>query len=188
MPDDSVRDRGRAMEEEYFRKRDQELVEKMRRAAAADQARQELTAASGLQDPELVKELEDLGFTPDTVRLLPFVPLIQVAWAEGDVSPQERTLIVDLARSRGISDGSPADRELARWLSARPSDATFERATRLVRALLASGTPSAGALSGEDLVKYCESIAAASGGVFGIKRVSVEERAILEKIAGELRQ
>ena len=188
MPDDSLRERGRALEEEYFRKRDQEFVEKMRRAAAADKARQELSAASGLQDPELVKELEELGFTPDTVRLLPFVPLIQVAWAEGDVSAQERKLIVDLARSRGILEGTPADRELARWLSTRPSDAMFERATRLVRALLASTTPSAGVMTGEDLVKYCESIAAASGGVFGIKSISAEERTILAKIAGELRQ
>ncbi|MDA1093621.1 MAG: hypothetical protein O3A25_10195 [Acidobacteria bacterium] len=186
MPDDSLRGRGRALEEAYFRKKDQELVEKMRRAATADKARQELSAASGLQDPELVKELEELGFTPETVRLLPFVPLIQVAWAEGDVSTQERKLIVDLARSRGILEGTPADLELARWLATRPSDAMFERATRLVRALLAAGTPSAGVLTGEDLVKYCESIAAASGGVFGIKSISAEERAILEKIAGEL--
>ena len=160
----------------------------MRRAAAADKARQELRAASGLQDPELVKELEELGFTPDTVRLLPFVPLIQVAWAEGGVSPQERKLIVDLARSRGVTEGSPADLELARWLSTRPSDAMFARATRLVRALLAAGTPSAGVLTGDDLVNYCESIAAASGGLFGIKSISTEERAILAKIAGELRQ
>lgn len=159
----------------------------MRRAAAADKARQELSAASGLQDPELVKELEELGFTPETVRLLPFVPLIQVAWAEGDVSPSERKLIIDLARSRGISEGSPADLELAQWLSTRPSDAMFARATRLVRALLAAGTPSEGVLTGEDLVKHCESIAAASGGMFGIKRISPEERAILERIAGELR-
>ena len=103
MPDDNpLAERGRSLEEEYFRARDRELVEKMRRAAAADQARQQLHARTGLQDPESVKELEALGFTPDTVDLLPFVPLIQVAWAEGGVSGAERQLVTQLARSRGI--------------------------------------------------------------------------------------
>ena len=35
----------------------------MRRAAAGRSARQQLHARTGLQDPELVKELEALGFT-----------------------------------------------------------------------------------------------------------------------------
>ena len=189
MPGDNpLAERGRSLEEDYFRKRDQELVEKLRRAAAADTARQELSAASGLSDPDLLKELEELGFTPETVPLLPFVPLIQVAWAEGGVSQPERRLIIDLARSRGILEGSPADLELASWLSTRPSDAVFTRSTRLVRALLNATTLSGEMLTAKDLVKYCESIADASGGMFGIKRISGEERAILEKLASELNQ
>ena len=93
MPDDNpLADRGRSLEEEYFRARDRELIEKMRRAAVAEEARQQLRARSGLQDPELLEELESLGFTPDTVGLLPFVPLIQVAWADRDVNDAERKL------------------------------------------------------------------------------------------------
>jgi hypothetical protein len=42
-------------------------------------------------------------------------------------------------------------------------------------------------LSADDLVKYCESIAAASGGILGIKKISAEERALLASIAGSLR-
>src|SRR5688572_21881559 len=110
MPNDNpLGDRGRSLEEDYFRKKDRELIEKMRQAAAAEAARLELSAKSGLQDPELLKELQELGFTPDTVVLLPLVPLVQVAWAEGGVSDAERKLILQLARSRGVSEGSAAD-------------------------------------------------------------------------------
>jgi hypothetical protein len=185
--DNPLADRGRSLEQEFFRKRDQELIEKMRKAAAADEARRDLSAASGLQDPELLQELELLGFTRDTVSLLPLVPLIQVAWAEGTVSDAERRLLTQLARSRGITEHSAADLELDRWLSTRPSDAVFSRATRLVQAILTSAESPFG-LTPEQLVKYCEDIAAASGGIFGINRISAEERALLMTIAAALKQ
>lgn len=187
MPDDHpLAERGRSLEEDYFRKKDRELIEKMRRAAAADTARQDLQAKTGLQDPELVVELEALGFTPDTVVLLPLVPLIQVAWAEGGVTDAERKLITDLARKRGVAQGDVADRQLAEWLSHRPPDDVFARATRLVRAVLASPAQQV-AMSGEELVKLSEEIANASGGVFGLKRISAEERVLLASIAQQLK-
>ncbi len=186
MPDkDMFAERGRSLEEEYFRKKDRELVEKMRQAAAAAQARAELGARTGLSDPGLLEELQALGFTPDTVALLPLVPVVQVAWAEGGVSAAERALIVTLARARGIAEESAADRQLADWLHQRPPDDVFARATRLISAMLAS--PGHQQLSADDLVKLCESIAAASGGLFGINKVSAEERQLLASIADALK-
>jgi hypothetical protein len=187
MPDDHPHaERGRSLEEDYFRKRDRELIEKMRRSAAAEEARQQLSARSGLQDPELLKELEALGFTPDTVDLLPLVPLVQVAWADRDVNDAERKLVIRLARTRGITEGSAADRLLADWLTHRPGADVFERAMRLIRAVLDSpGHP--GAMSADELVKYSESIAEASGGIFGLNRVSSEERSVIAALAAELR-
>jgi hypothetical protein len=110
---DGLTERGRALEDDYFRKRDLELIEKMRRAAAAEQARVEMGQQAGNTDPELLLELEALGFTPDTVVLLPLVPAVQMAWAEGGVSAAERDLLVQLARRRGIEAGSAADRSSA---------------------------------------------------------------------------
>ena len=189
MPDNPLSDRGRSLEEEYFRKQDQELIEKMRRAAAADARRRELTASTGLQDPELIAEIETLGFGPDTIALLPLLPLLEVAWAEGGVSAEERALVVQLARSRGISEGDAADRQLAGWLENRPSPDMFARATRLVRAMLtATGAQPAAMMTADDLVKYSESIAAASGGIFGMKKISAEERALIERIVADLRR
>ena len=111
MPDDNpLAERGRSLEEEYFRARDRELIEKMRRAAAAEATRQQLRARSGLQDPELVKELESLGFTPDTVDLLPFVPLD--SGGVGRPRCQRRRAEArsfGWRASRGITEGSAAD-------------------------------------------------------------------------------
>jgi hypothetical protein len=182
---DIFAERGRSLEEDYFRKKDRQLIEKMRAADAASQARAEMGKKTGLTDPALLQELEALGFTPETVALLPLVPVVKMAWAEGGVTPAERSLLVKLARSRGIDEGTLADRQLADWLEGRPPEHVFAHATRLIRAVLS--TPGYDDLTADDLVKYCESIAAASGGMLGINRVSAEERQMLATLADELK-
>jgi hypothetical protein len=187
MPEENpLGERGRALEDDYFRKKDRELIDKMRQASAAEAARRELSEKSGLQDPEMLKELQALGFTPETVALLPLVPLVQMAWAEGGVSDAERKLILQLARSRGIEEGGAADRQLAVWLSSPPDPHVFASASRLIRATLDAGASGALPVTADDLVKYCEQIAAASGGMFGIHRISSDERALLNTIARDL--
>jgi len=180
-------DRRRALEDEHFMRKDRELIEKMRAAAAAERARTEISEKTGLKDPELVRELQALGFTPDTLSVLPLVPIVQMAWAEGGITAAERTLLVALARERGIADGSPADQLLASWMSHKPADAVFEQAARLIRAILDTGAASPAAMSADEVIKYAENIAAASGGILGIGRVSSDERATLEKIAAQLK-
>lgn len=184
---DGISERGRAHEEDYFRKKDRELIDKMRQAAAAEQTRSALGAATGLRDPALLQDLQDLGFTPETVVLLPLVPIIEMAWAEGGVTDAERKLIVELARTRGVAAGTEADRQMTAWLDRRPPADVFTRATRLIRAMLANPADARADLNADELIKYCENIAAASGGVFGIGRVSAEERSMLAKIAQELK-
>lgn len=180
-------ERRRASEDDYFRKRDRELIEKMRLAAAAERDRSELSAKTGLDDPALVSELQELGFTPETLPVLPLVPIVQMAWAEGGITPAERTLLIKVARERGIGEGSPADTLLAGWIARKPTNDVFEKATRLIRAMLESGAPEAATMSADDLIKFCERIATASGGILGIGRISADERATLSEIATALK-
>ena len=142
MPNDNpLGDRGRAIEDDYFRKRDRELIEKMRRASADEDMRRDLSSRTGLLDPEMLQELQALGFTPETAALLPLVPLVQMAWAEGGVSAAERKLIVQIARTRGIDEGGAADSQLAAWLSSAPDASVFTRAFRLIQAMLDAPGP-----------------------------------------------
>jgi hypothetical protein len=186
---DAFAERGRALEEEYFRKKDRELVEKLRRSAAADQARGELSKQTGLSDPALLAELQELGFNANTVSLLPLVPVLELAWAEGGITAAERQLLVSLARNRGIAEGSAADGQLTAWMATRPAPEVFAKAGRLISALLASGSGVAQGLTADQLVAYCEQIASASGGLLGlpIRAISLEERNLLSRIAGDLK-
>jgi hypothetical protein len=186
---DAFAERGRALEEEYFRKKDRELVEKMRKAAEADQARGELSKQTGISDPAVLAELQELGFAADTVVLLPLMPVLELAWAEGGITAAERQQLVSLARTRGIAEDSAADRQLTAWMAERPAPEVFGKATRLISALLDSGAPAAKGLTADQVVKYAEQIASASGGLLGlnIRAISPEERELLARITGELK-
>ena len=186
--DHGITDDVRKREEEYFRRQDKELIEKMRRASAAAEERLALETQTGIHDPEMLRQLQDLSFTPGTIALLPLVPVLQVAWAEGGISTAERTAIVALARSRGISAGSEADHQLTAWLEQRPSADTFRKATRLIAAMVDHPGEGFHDITADDLLRYCEQIAHASGGIFGIGSVSAEERAALQQITQQLKE
>jgi tellurite resistance protein len=183
---DGITENIRAHEEEYFRKRDRELIENLRRADRAARERLELEQETGIHDPEMLSELAHLGFTPETITLLPLVPVLQVAWAKAGVSTPERRLIINLARSRGIAAGSAADRQLSEWLDTKPSEETFHKATRLIGAMIEAPEHRVD-VEAHELIDYCDKIAHASGGIFGIGRVSHEERDVLREIAEGLK-
>jgi hypothetical protein len=75
-------------------------------------------------------------------------------------------------------------------MAIRPDDTVFRGATRLITAMLASGSsPASRSLTADDLVAYLEEIATASGGILGLRMMSIsaEERALLTRIASELK-
>jgi hypothetical protein len=170
--DDGITHDVRSREDEYFRRKDRELVERMQKEAVLNHERQELEARSGIHDPALLQELQALGFTPETVSLLPLIPIVQVAWAEGGVTDAERSLILKFARERGIHQGGAADEQLAGWLANPPSEEVFTRATRLIRAMIDDPSAAHSGLRVDDLIHRCEEIASASGGVMGFRKIS----------------
>lgn len=184
---EGITDDVRKREEEYFRRKDRELLESMRKRELDAATRKSLEDATGIHDPEQIQELQALGFTLATVTLLPLLPVLQVAWAEGGVSASERAMIINLARARDIVAGSEADAQLQQWLDEKPSDATFRKASRLIGAILDHPDASQVQVKPDDLLQYCEQIAQASGGLFGIGAVSAEEKKVLQQIAAQLK-
>ena len=130
---DAMGDRRRAAEETYFQKKDRELIEKMRAAAASERARHEMSASTGLSDPEALHDLEELGFTPDTVALLPLVPIVRMAWIEGGVTPAERDKILDAGQREADRMIAEAEAEHHRLVSHNEVVVSADReATRLI--------------------------------------------------------
>ena len=183
---DAFDDRRRAQEEEYFRRKERELIERMRERSAEASERTEMAETAGVADDAILQSLQDLGFTRETVMLMHLVPLVHVAWIDGGVTPRERDLIFEIAATRGGGAGTDAWRQLADWLERRPSEDFFDDSLRIVGVLsnaqVEGPTP-------EDLVGYCMRVAEASGGIFGFgDKVSEAERNLISRIAAELQE
>ena len=186
---DSLAERGRALENDYFRRKDRELFEKMRLATAAERAGSEMGRRVGLDDPALLRELQALGFTAETVVLLPVVPLLEMAWAEGEVTSAERSLIVKFARRLGVDEASVGGRQLTLWMTDRPDETFFSGVRAVVGAVLSPRSGQAdGRLTADELVARCEQIAVASGGFLGLRigSVSSEELALLSRLVSSV--
>ena len=183
---DAFGDRRRGLEEEYFHRKERELIEKMRRHAQEESTRRQLGEKAGVASEDILNDLQELGYTPETVMLLHLTPLIQTAWAEGGITERERELIIKAARSRGIDAGTAADAQLTTLLTDRPSEAYFEKTLRAIGAILQAQPPDVGQKTAHDLVSLSTAIAAVSGGIMGFHTVSDEERQILAHISEEL--
>ena len=181
-----VDERVRAHEDDYFRRMDTEKIEKAREAARRQGLKQLLAERVGATDPEVLELMLKMGLDRDTAPVVPLLPLVQVAWADGEISPKEADAIRETARAKQIAEGSPADQFLTQLLTERPGDGFFADALVVLKDVLA-GRPEAERDKGkDDFVSAVEAIATASGGFLGIGRVSAEEREVIRKVAAEL--
>lgn len=186
---DAMDDRRRAQEEDYFRRQDKAAVERMRQRAEREQERARLAEASGITDESFLDELQNARFTPETLPLVPLLPLVETAWAEGRTQGSERRAILEVAEQRGITAEHPAYSKLKRWLTDRPSDEFFERARSAFTLMLRSLPLAERESEATKIVAACVRVARASGGIgfFDLGRsISDEEHLVLERIIGDL--
>jgi hypothetical protein len=159
----------------------------MSREAERQVAEELLAETSGIADPDLLSELQTLGYTHDTAALLTVVPLVQVAWQSGWVRPRERELILAAAHGQGISGVSVAYRRLMSWMDDRPSQQFFQKTLELIRRWLDSLPAEEQQARKRELLSRCIQIASASGGVLGFgSKISRAEWRVLQELAAQL--
>ncbi|MEW6130660.1 MAG: hypothetical protein AB1757_26755 [Acidobacteriota bacterium] len=173
-----------------FQKHSNALIEAMREKIQREQELQELAQLAGIRDTESLRLLQALGYTRDTVALLPLTPLVRIAWAEGRVSKTERDLILAIARSRGIDQETLAYDLLCVWLEERPAEQFLESSLRLFVEQVKRLPPEVRNLNERELVSNCTRVAEASGTIVGFikssSRICKEEREMLKRINKEL--
>jgi hypothetical protein len=186
---DKFAEREHWLEEEYFGKKNQELIDKLRQKRAREADRQKMSEMMGVNDQEVLEALQDLGYTSETIQLLHIVPLVEVAWTEGGVADREREMIYKIAQARGVQPDSVAHELLSHWLENKPSERFFENSLRAIRVVLDLLPEDQRQASRKDLITYCNQIASAvSSGIFGPGKIQDEERELIAHIAAEIGQ
>jgi len=130
--------------------------------------------------------LRSLGMDRMSFRALPLLPLVQVAWADGEVQQEEREMILELAREKyQLNDEGMM--LLRNWLHHAPSKDYVERGQEALVSLCVRDLGAhldRGIL--EDVVALSQRVAAAAGGFFGLGAVKRSETHALNQIAEAL--
>jgi hypothetical protein len=175
------------LEEEYFRKKNQELIEKLHRRQAREAEGQQIAQTINVSDQDVIEALQDLGYTSETVHLLYFIPLVQVAWSEGGVADRERATILKVAETHGVAPFSLAHQQLTEWLTIKPSEQFFEDNLRAIRVNFESLPPEQRDLRRRELIDSCNQIASiVEGGIMGRAQISDAEHMLITHIAMEI--
>ena len=184
---DLLGERGRSLEGEYFRRRDQELLERAREQEANAERRRQLAAALGVDDEAVIKGLVELGFAAAAAPLLDVAPAIQVARSDGTQPAPERAAIERiLTRPEWQAAAKAAGRMVADWLSRQPRAELFRLATEALRLRAARLDPDARTQLVSRIISDCKAVAAASGGVFGLGALSSAEADRIRELAAAL--
>ncbi|QDT02094.1 hypothetical protein K227x_04650 [Rubripirellula lacrimiformis] len=183
---DVLHRRGQALEDEFFRRVDHKLGEELRAKMDRDEARIQLASATGFQDEELLDHLIDAGFSQASIAALALVPAVFVAWADGNVTPAERQVILHAALRRGVKQEPSAFAMLEDWLHVQPSDLLWSLWTEYSRAVYQSVKPAFAAILQNEILRLATVVAEASGGTFGRGQISPAEKTILDQIAAGL--
>ena len=141
MDKDIFKERERSLEEEYFRKHNAKLIEKLRERGKVEEIVEALAVKLQIDDPALLRRIMALGVTLDTGAAFLLAPLVQVAWAEGAVTDREREKVLRIATERGVDTTSPAYTQLQEWLRTRPEYAIFDAAVEAIKTGLSVLTP-----------------------------------------------
>ena len=183
MKANSPHDRGTSPEDEFFRREDQRLIERLRQLNAAQTAREALSKASGITNPTVLDKLLELKIPPETIAALSVVPLVEVAWADGTLDAKERQEVLRRAGESGFAPGSAQQALLEAWLDRRPEPRLLTAWTHLVQGMCEKLGADEIAKLRSSLLERARSVASASGGMLGLgSKVSKAEASVLTRL------
>jgi hypothetical protein len=136
-------------------------------------------------DP-LVGALAALGMDASSHRALLVLPLVEVAWADGEVQASERELLLRLAEER-LAIGPEGGLLLEDWLRYAPTEGYFARGRDTLRTLARASTEGFEPRVLDDVGALAVEVAEAAGGFLGFGRVSREETAAIDRLRAHLR-
>lgn len=166
-----------------FYHRDTHLIEAFRERLDQLERRQQLEHVSDIRDEALLDRLLGLGITAESLAALGLVPLVRVAWADGEVAAEERDRIVAIARSAGIEPENGRYPLLEHWLKRRPTPDIVAAWQDSIKELRETMDTADLATLRREVVDRAEEVARASGSLFGFgAKVSPAERAVLVEL------
>ena len=175
-------DRRRALEESFFAKKNEQLLDDLRAELAQADRKRALAESAGIDDENTLDLLLEADISATSIIAFKLLPLIEVAWADDSIDQRERDAILSAAEAGGIQSSEVTYQLLQNWLH-QPLTEELKTAWRAYAGALAESLSESQyeAFRSEVLGKAHE-VAQSAGGILGIgnKISSVEERVMAD--------
>jgi hypothetical protein len=181
---DSLHDRGKAIEDQFFAEQDKKLLNKIRAEMAAKESREALEHASGISDVTVLDALVSIDITPESLTSVALIPLVAVAWSDNKMENSEKKAILEAAKIAGIAPGSASYATLESWLNTRPEPKLLEAWKAYVHSLKSALETVAYNQLKASVLGRAEDVAKSAGGLLGLgNKISRSEEKVLEELS-----
>ena len=173
----------KALEDAFFAEENRRLLDRLRDQAAREEKRKLLKAALEVDDDALVNRLMELGLSVETVVAFGLVPLVEVAWADGEIHGRERAAILEALEAKGAQPGGIAYSLVENWLLHKPGPELMDAWKHYASTLSSSLDADRMASLKQGILAQTNAVAEAAGGFLGFgDKVSDAERKVLEQL------
>jgi uncharacterized tellurite resistance protein B-like protein len=174
--------RGNRLEEAFFSQHNERLLQELRAQAARRAHREALAKATGIANESLLDRLIDADVKVERAAAFTLIPVVEIAWADGEVQPKEREAVLKAAAERGIEVGSVAYELVESWLKQPPDPKLLEVWKDYTAHLVASLDAEQREALRHALLDRARAVAEAAGGFLGLGRISATEKAKLAEL------
>jgi hypothetical protein len=174
--------KAKALEDSFFARENERILQELRAAGAREEKKREFREYLNIDNDEIINALVDLEVEPETLIAFSLVPLVEVAWADGEIQAKERDAIINAAMERGVEEGSPTCDLLKNWLQTKPDPKLLEVWRGYIDELKPSLGERARAHLKSGTMGRARAIAEAAGGFLGVGSISAAERQMLDEL------
>jgi hypothetical protein len=180
MLDNAIR---KKMEDLFFLEQDRRLIAQRQKIQQLKETKENLAKVSGITNEAVLEKLVALDIRPETLATLFAIPLIEVAWADGELQDGEREQLFQYAEKSGMRKKGLDPKIMSEWLKRKPDPALLEAWVHYMQALSRElGAAERQALK-EEVMGDARTIAQAAGGILGFGKISAEEQKMIDRLA-----
>ena len=176
-----LRQSGKALEDSFFARENARLLIRLKEREVEAAKRQAFKDAN-INNEELIDALMELEIEPSAMAALSIVPLVVVAWADGEIQAKEREAILKAATEGGIEPGSANFELLENWLNHKPGRELLSTWKEYAHAIEERLDSVVGNELRKRLMTRTTAIARAAGGFLGLGAISKTEQAVLDEL------
>ncbi len=162
-------ERRKAFEESFFARVNDQLRREFQDHEADKERHRALAQACGVTDDKVLDHMMALHIGPETIAALALIPLVEVAWADGHSSKEQRAAVLHAAREHHLAPDSPSHRLLEHWLEHPPEPAMVAEWKEYIGALCKRLNPVLHVMLERELLGRARTVAAAAHGFLGLR-------------------